>query len=381
MKENEHAGDTSRLRRPAFTGRATQSSPERASYRPAQSVDRPPVMHGAGHAVEASNAAPRANGRPSPITIESAMDVRDLGEIFHQSGLFQDIRSAAQAIVKVLKGRELGIPPLEAMTTINIIRGKVALSAQAMAALIKRSQRYRFLVRRHDEGACHIEFFERANGAWEPMGISQFTIEDARRADVAGGENWRRYPRNMLYARALSNGARWYCPDVVSGVYTPDELGMEEDEDGQPTGHGWLLHETTPPSSTSIHSQDDTSVNRMQAGTELVTEAAAAEPAENAAEASVDPAESPASRTVRATPERQQHLVHAVLALKPHCTSEELELLRHRWKDPEIGDEQLHEMLRMVAEGKGVEIPSHPEAVTATQHHTHTQSRNGGHHG
>jgi hypothetical protein len=34
----------------------------------------------------------------------------------------------------------------------------------------------------------------------------------------------------MLYARALSNGAKWYCPDVFGGpIYTPDELGAVVD--------------------------------------------------------------------------------------------------------------------------------------------------------
>jgi hypothetical protein len=38
----------------------------------------------------------------------------------------------------------------------------------------------------------------------------------------------------MLFARAMSNGVRWYCPDVTNGnaVYTPEELGAEVDEDG-----------------------------------------------------------------------------------------------------------------------------------------------------
>jgi hypothetical protein len=38
----------------------------------------------------------------------------------------------------------------------------------------------------------------------------------------------------MLFARAMSNGVRWFCPDVFSGntVYTPDELGAETDDNG-----------------------------------------------------------------------------------------------------------------------------------------------------
>ncbi|KAF5276407.1 hypothetical protein FQR65_LT16339 [Abscondita terminalis] len=34
----------------------------------------------------------------------------------------------------------------------------------------------------------------------------------------------------MLFARAISNGVKWYCPDVFSGpVYTPEELSMTID--------------------------------------------------------------------------------------------------------------------------------------------------------
>ena len=39
-----------------------------------------------------------------------------------------------------------------------------------------------------------------------------------------------KWPKNMLFARALSNGAKWYCPDVfTTGIYTPDEFGVEID--------------------------------------------------------------------------------------------------------------------------------------------------------
>lgn len=36
-----------------------------------------------------------------------------------------------------------------------------------------------------------------------------------------------KFPRNMLFARALSNGVRWFCPDVFYGnsVYVEGEIG------------------------------------------------------------------------------------------------------------------------------------------------------------
>jgi hypothetical protein len=35
-----------------------------------------------------------------------------------------------------------------------------------------------------------------------------------------------KFPRNMLFARAMSNGVKWYCPDVTSGVtvYSEGEI-------------------------------------------------------------------------------------------------------------------------------------------------------------
>jgi len=159
-------------------------------------------------------------------------DTMQLGKILAESGFFQDSRSASQAVVKVLAGRELGFGPVAAMTGINIIQGRVSLSANIMAAAVKRSGRYNFRVREMTEAACKIEFFERSGDKWETIGVSTFTAADARKA---GTKNMDKYPRNMLYARAISNGVRWFCPDVLGGspVYTPEELGAQVNEDGQ----------------------------------------------------------------------------------------------------------------------------------------------------
>jgi hypothetical protein len=74
---------------------------------------------------------------------------------------------------------------------------------------------------------CEIEFRERNGDKWEIIGSSEFTAQDAR---AAGTKNMDKYARNMLFARAMSNGARWYCPDIFGGpVYTPEEMGATVD--------------------------------------------------------------------------------------------------------------------------------------------------------
>ncbi len=162
------------------------------------------------------------------LAIREDMPLSELGQTLVKSGFFADTRDAAQAVVKVLAGRELGIGPIASMTGINVIQGRISLSANLIGAAIKRSGRYNFRVRKMDPGECAIEFFE----GGESIGVSTFTIEDARKA---GTKNLDKFPRNMLYARAMSNGARWYCPDVFSGpIYTPEELGADVGEGGEP---------------------------------------------------------------------------------------------------------------------------------------------------
>ncbi len=179
--------------------------------------------------MSATSLARRGNGTLALSTKDAPQSLADtmkLGELLAQSGFFSDTRGAAQAVTKMLAGQELGFPPIASMTGVYIVKGRVTLSAQLMAAAIKRSGRYDYRVRDHSDEACTVDFLEHG----ESVGTSTFTIAEAQRAGLAGGESWKKYPRNMLFARALSNGAKWHCPDVFGGpIYTPDELGADVD--------------------------------------------------------------------------------------------------------------------------------------------------------
>jgi hypothetical protein len=145
-------------------------------------------------------------------------DIMSIGKAFAESGMFTDIKSAAQAIVKIQAGQEIGIPPFAAMSGIHIIQGKPTIGAGLIASSIKGSGKYDFRVVEHSEKVCSIEFFQ----GKESLGISTFTIEDAKKA---GTKNIDKFPKNMLFARAISNGVKFYTPDVFSGpVYTPEEM-------------------------------------------------------------------------------------------------------------------------------------------------------------
>lgn len=165
---------------------------------------------------------------PQAVSIAASnLNPIELGNVLAQSGFFQDSRDAAQAAVKVMAGAELGFGPVASMTGIYIVKGRVTLSANLMAAAIKAHPKYTYRIKTHTGTECSIEFFEEG----ESIGVSTFTMDDAKTAGLAGGDNWKKHTRNMLFARALSNGAKWFCPDAFGGgpVYTPDELGAEVD--------------------------------------------------------------------------------------------------------------------------------------------------------
>lgn len=145
-------------------------------------------------------------------------EIMEIGKTFAESGMFPDISKAAQAMVKIVAGQEIGIQPFAAMNGIHIIKGKTTIGAGIIASRVKGSGKYDYTVNQLDDKACNIDFFE----GKKKIGNSTFTIEDAKKAVT---QNIEKFPRNMLFARAISNGVKWYCPDVFSGpVYVPEEM-------------------------------------------------------------------------------------------------------------------------------------------------------------
>lgn len=167
----------------------------------------------------------------SALMIYSQMnELQTAAQALHASGFWQDVKSQAQAMVKVMAGAELGLPPFASMTGIHIVQGKPVIGANVIATLVKNSGRYDYRVKRADAQACIITWYE--NG--QPVGESGFTIEEAQTAGLTGKSTWKSYASDMLFARAISRGARRFSPGIFGGspVYTPDEMGVAMDENG-----------------------------------------------------------------------------------------------------------------------------------------------------
>lgn len=175
--------------------------------------------------------------RPVPVMSEREVDqLKRTAQVLAESGFFKDARDGTKAMAKILAGRDLGLSPFEAMSALHVIEGKIEASADLHASRVKASDKYDYRVRHLDTKRCAIDFYDGPvtgdddDDNWK-LGTSEFSMADAEAAGLAKRDVWKKYPRNMLFARAMSNGVAWFCPDVMGGlrVYTEGELDAKPD--------------------------------------------------------------------------------------------------------------------------------------------------------
>jgi hypothetical protein len=136
-----------------------------------------------------------------------------------ESKLF-GIQTPAQALALGLLCQAEGRHPAEAARDYHIINGKPSLKSEAMLA---RFQQAGGKVEWHEYG------HEAVSGTFtHPQGGSlkvSWTMQDATRAGLTGNPTWKKFPRQMLKARCISEAVRGIFPGVLSGLYAPEEVG------------------------------------------------------------------------------------------------------------------------------------------------------------
>lgn len=172
------------------------------------------------------------NGEAETIVPRREASVMEIAAVIAGSRDFPECRTPEKAAVRILAGKEMGVGPVASVIGIRVQSGRVSMDATLMAGCIKRSGIYDYTIETHTDAVCCLKFTE--NG--KVVGLSTFAWEDAEKAGLHKKQTWKEYPRNMLFARALSNGARWYCPGIFGGaVYTHEELGYAVDAEGRAT--------------------------------------------------------------------------------------------------------------------------------------------------
>lgn len=130
-------------------------------------------------------------------------------------------------LLVLLKGAELGLKPLQALSEIHIVDGKAGVSAKLKMALCLQRPECEFFIMVTSTAEKAV-YRAKRKGAPEPVEYS-YSIEDAKRAGLTHKQNWQSHPAAMLRARCSSGLADSVFPDLVQGVMTHDELREVEE--------------------------------------------------------------------------------------------------------------------------------------------------------
>ena len=164
-------------------------------------------------------------------------DKLKLANLLAKSGLIPKQLIGENCIYKIFAilsyGEEFGLSPFTAIRNITVIDGLPTMSADLIKSLILSSgdiEKYEegFVGTRNTMSWGYRVYIKRKSVPVEVEAI--FTLEDANRAGLLVKNNWKNYPQDMLRARATSKAGKMAMPEILSRVYTPEELYAGKDE-------------------------------------------------------------------------------------------------------------------------------------------------------
>lgn len=138
----------------------------------------------------------------------------------------RSVDTAEKAIMIMLTGRELNIPPMQAIRSIHVVDGRPTIAADLMLALVYQRIPGALITVKDLPDGCSVTAKRRDGEAQ----VFTFTKQDAVQAGLSSKDNWRKYPKAMYRARAISSAVRAVFPDAILGLYTPEEIESLEPE-------------------------------------------------------------------------------------------------------------------------------------------------------
>lgn len=122
--------------------------------------------------------------------------------------------------------------PIAIKRTYHIIDGNLSMRSDAMLAELRnRGGKHKVLKRTEDEASIEVSY----NGETLVESLTWKEAQNEYWPYEKGGKtlkkNWRtpRARRQMLWARVVSEAVRTIAPEVIAGVYTPEEVGDYDD--------------------------------------------------------------------------------------------------------------------------------------------------------
>jgi hypothetical protein len=153
-------------------------------------------------------------------------ELESIAEQLAASGLWPGVDTKQSAFALLLICQAEQTHPVLAMKRYHIIEGRPAMRADAMQAEFQRAGGLIQWVR-SDAEICEAVFthpVQAREGVTVRVTFAELDAAGVTKGKYGVKDNWRKFPRQMLRARAISEGVRMVLPGVVAGIYTPEEV-------------------------------------------------------------------------------------------------------------------------------------------------------------
>jgi hypothetical protein len=174
-----------------------------------------------------------AKRETTPVSATQDWQVmKEQAQVMMKSGFLPpSIRTAEQCVAIFLTGKELGIGFMEAIRSINVIQGKPTVSPQLMLALANRTGELQDQEIDSTDKRAIIKITRKGR---KPH-TAEFGVKEATDLGLMAKDNYKKQAKTMFVWRALAAALRVTFPDVLLGLYTPEEMGavVQVDDEGE----------------------------------------------------------------------------------------------------------------------------------------------------
>jgi len=219
------------IQQPRITTKAKETMTIEAEFDDVPQAAAPPAADTIPQAPPAPASAPQRALVAAPQDWSRQLEPTDsrsaygLAKVVVGSRMFSAYGTPEAAMLVIMAGREFGLGAMAALRSFHIVEGKPTMSAQAMMARCLEHPSCKVFRVVRSKCSNDLATVEVQRHGWTEPEIYTWGIEDAKRAGLASRPNWSKYPREMLINRCIAEAARFVWPEVMAGVYAPEEFG------------------------------------------------------------------------------------------------------------------------------------------------------------